>query len=378
MGKFLTQICLYDRILEEDSIFLRKFSKKTERKGMSMSKTMLDYIREIPNYVKDSICSSNEEPEKLVDSFDAGEYSSVTIVASGSSFHAAGCAKYYLRDKLNVPVYVETPFTFVHYESIDRKSFYLVISQSGRSVNSLNAIKRLCENHVAVHFLTDNEDLVSTEEMTVYRLKIGNETVPFVTKGFSATVFWLILFAHRAYCRKHGEVELLDIPAFTTCFEQQMKKAAAFFEDNKNDLMGMKRIHVCGAGPGQFVAKEGALKFCETLQMNATGYEIEEFLHGANFELKRDHTVFLISSSEATDIRVRQLKENLPFLCDRVYAIERLDQWDERIAAILYCCFFQTLVYLINKEGGNEIPLMKKEYLMFEDMMKAKTMNYYE
>ena len=108
-----------------------------------MSKTMLDYIREIPEYIRKCLESSGNDVERLADCFCDNTYSSLTIIASGSSFHAAGCAKYYLREKLNMPVYIETPFTFVHYEPVYEDSFYIVISQSGRSINTLNAIGKI-------------------------------------------------------------------------------------------------------------------------------------------------------------------------------------------------------------------------------------------
>lgn len=344
-----------------------------------MSRTMLDYIREIPEYIRNSMEDPKAEWRMLAEAYRKELYSSITIIASGSSFHAAGCASYCLRKELHVPVYMETPFTFAHYGIVDPKSFYIVVSQSGRSVNSLEAARLLKEKGVTVHFLTDHPDMSSEVRQQIYHLKIGNEKIPFVTKGFSATVFFLLAFAKDS-CRESARQRTpwLDTDLFSRQFAGQIKAAQDFFEANRKHLLEMNRIHICGGGPGRYVAAEAALKFCETLQMSASGYEIEEFLHGGNFELKRDHTVFLIDSAPAIHGRALQLQENLPGLCGHAYLLKDAEQKDEDAAAILYSCFFQTLVYELNRAKGNEIPLMKKEYLEFEESMKAKTINYYQ
>lgn len=367
----------YDRILLQGSIFLG-LSDLQKVKGGIMSQTMLDYIRKIPDYMKKQMKAREPGWKDLADCFCLEKRRSVTIIASGSSFHAAGCALYDLQRLLEAPVYIETPFSFVHYGRVDPNSFYLAISQSGRSRNTLQATQYLTENGVSVSFLTDNEEIVRTERLWIHPLHIGGEKIPFVTKGFSATVLFLLGFGHEISRRRGKEkTAWIDEERFSQAFMRQMEKAAVFFEENRDKLLKMKRIHICGGGPCRYVAAEAALKFCETLQMSATGYEIEEFLHGGNFELRKEHTVFLIDSSDAVHDRACQLFENLPILCDSVYWQDRVENMDEGAASVLYACFFQTLVYQINRAMGNRIPVMKPEYLKFEEEMKAKTMNYY-
>lgn len=345
-----------------------------------MSMTMVDYIHDIPTYIKNQMSFSESEWKRLAMKFYDGTYSSFSIIASGSSYNAANCAKYHLKEKLGVPVYLFTPFTFINYESVDKHSFYLVISQSGRSVNSLSAVNMLNEHNITAMFLTDNEEIFSTDGQCVFQLGIGGEQIPFVTKGFSATVFFLLSFADYAYSLRTEETFCVwDTDSFANSFQKQIDNAVLFFENNKKSLLTMKRVHICGAGPGQSIAVEAALKFGETLQIAATGYEIEEFLHGGNFELQKEHVVFLIQSSDCMRDRVSQLKKYLPFLCDTVFVLDQTAKHvAEGPAAILYGGFFQMLVYLINKELGDPIPIMKDRYLSFESMMKAKTQNYYE
>ena len=328
-------------------------------------KTMLDYINEIPEYITSHI--NEGDYVKLREDFINEHKSTISIIACGSSNNASNCAYHYLQDKLNVKVNIYTPYTFANYEHIDKDSFYLVISQSGRSVNTLAVIDKLKKENVLVHFLTDNKDIKDEELINVYQLDIGNEEVPFVTKGMSSTVFFLLRFASD---------DFIDLDTFNNLFKQYQQKAIDYFNENKNLLINIKRVHILGSGSSKGVASEGSLKFCETLHVGASGYEIEEFLHGGNFELQKDHEVIMINS-KFDEVRVNQLKNNLSILCDNYYVLDKTGM-DESISSLIYLAFFQTLVYLINKEKGNNIPLMEDKYLEFESHLKAKTINFYE
>ncbi|MBO4359210.1 MAG: SIS domain-containing protein, partial [Erysipelotrichaceae bacterium] len=154
---------------------------------------MLDYINEIPVYMDEH--RGRGDYLRLRSDFDASGAGSLTVIASGSSNNATNCARYGMRDGLDKEIFIHTPYTFVNCEKIDRNSFYIVISQSGRSKNTLNVVRMLKEAGVTVHFITDNGELSEDEHMKVYHLDVGNEEVPFVTKGMSATVFFLLRFA---------------------------------------------------------------------------------------------------------------------------------------------------------------------------------------
>ena len=329
-------------------------------------KTMLDYINEIPEYIK----THNESGDflKLKKDYIKENKKSLTIVASGSSNNASSVAYFYLISKLNVDVNIFTPYTFNNYERIDKESFYVVISQSGRSINTLKVIEKLRNENITVHFITDNKEIKDEDNLKVYQLDDGNEEVPFVTKGMSSTIFFLLKFA---------DSNFVNVDEFEKYFKEYQNKANVFFENNKDKLLNTKRVHILGSGPSLAVAREGSLKFQETLHVAASPYEIEEFLHGGNFELQKDHYVFIVNSNDCENKRIEQLKQNINILCDNLFVLERVS-FDESISCLVYLAFFQTLVYLINKEKGNSIPMMEDKYLEFESKLKAKTINYYE
>ena len=326
--------------------------------------TMLDYIKAIPEYIEEH--RNKGDYQKLREDYLEENRKSVTIVASGSSNNASRCALYSLKQLLHKEVNVYTPYTFVNHEQIDPESFYIVISQSGRSRNTLEVIDRLKEAGVTAHFITDNKEIEEDELLKVYQLDVGNEEIPFVTKGMSATVFFLMSFAGAQFSE-----------GFADAFHAYQQKAEACYEENKEILDLIRRVHIIGSGAYQAVACEGALKFCETMQIAASGYETEEFLHGGNFELLRDHLIIAIDS-EKDHRRVQQLKQSHHVLCDHFISIETAKDFKEHEAVILCLAFFQTLAYRMNVARGNPVPTMKDRYLEFEGLLKAKTVNYYQ
>lgn len=331
---------------------------------------MMDYILEVPPFIE-SKQQDETWTKALQEAFQKQKSAYLHIIASGSSNHAAWCAKQYMEQQLHLPLRISFPFTFYAYEEVDAQAFYLFISQSGHSTNTLKALQKVQKQQQPVHLLSANAFDQQEDDIHHYNLDIGKEEVPFVCKGFSSTLLYLLTFA--------AKLAHTTLPHELAClYRAQIAKANAFFIEHKEALVKVKRIHLCGYGANLHGAREAALKFCETLQIAATAYEIEEFLHGGYLELEREHAVFLIRSHSYGDTRVLQLAKHLPALCDHVYMEEVDFEVEEAISPLLHIAFFQTLVYRINEAKGNRIPMMKACYIAFEKQLKTKTVSYYD
>ena len=62
-----------------------------------------------------------------------------------------------------------------------------------------------------------------------------------------------------------------------------------------------------GIGPGLGVAQEGALKLEETVGLPSNFYEMEEFLHGPVYEIKKPHSIFLVDVDRESHDRALQI-----------------------------------------------------------------------
>ena len=333
-------------------------------------KTMINYIQEAPMKIEEKL--NNELWGAELTEFFKSVKDELIIIASGSSYNAASCGKLSLEKLLDIRVEIITPYTFTNYQRIRSTACYLLISQSGNSVNTLCAAELLKGLSIPFHMITDNKKIRSDPFMTVSHLDIYNEEIPFVTLGFDLTVLMLLKCAFQA-----AACSLKDFDKISEKQRDYYKKGLLFYEANKQWLKDISRIHICGSGANEYCAKEGALKFCETLQIAATAYETEEFMHGGFLELNKSHVVFMISDSVSKD-RMKQFQTYLPMLCDHVYLLDDTENIEEAIQPLYYIVFFQTITALMNRAVGNEIPSMASKYIKFEKQMKSKTIGYDE
>lgn len=343
-----------------------------------MKTTMFDYIKETPELMREKIKNASQWTGAIAQGWRQMPYSCLTIVASGSSYHAAQCAKLFLEDCLNSPVYILTPFYFEYYHKIREDSMHVFISQSGYSTNTLSAMEKLKKQNISHHLITNNREIKSNAYMEVHNLDIGEEYVPFVTKGFTLTLLFLTLFGVCLIPTEQAKRYHDALGSIPGLFEKQQSAARTFFEQQKLVLVKTKRIHICGYGANLYTVYEAALKFCETLQVAASAYETEEFLHSGYLETEENHLVLLLDQEKEGQNRVRQLQQNLPSLVKAVYTVKGAETIPAVLSPLANIAFFQTLVYLINEHKGNTIPSMKEKYIEFEIKLRTKTVNYYK
>src|SRR5699024_7812404 len=106
-------------------------------------KWMIDYIKEEPEVCKEMLNNRSKITKDLVKKYTAKSYKGILLVGSGSSNNIALSSKPALEKYLDIPVVVKTPRTYAMY---NYKYFdgYLVLclSQSGRSTNTIDAVRR--------------------------------------------------------------------------------------------------------------------------------------------------------------------------------------------------------------------------------------------
>ena len=109
---------------------------------MEHKKTMLDYIADCPEFIRNNVADSAALTKPLVDEYVNGGYKNIWIVACGSSSNGSLCARQFIRRHLKCEVKIVTPFNFVSSENdFGETDMVVVVSQSGYSLNALDAIK---------------------------------------------------------------------------------------------------------------------------------------------------------------------------------------------------------------------------------------------
>lgn len=300
---------------------------------MTNTPTMMTYILESSHQMKQNIENAKDITKQLVDLYTQKDYRTIWIIACGSSSNGSQCAKPFMMKTLNCDVKIVNPSTFLYSENkIKDDDFVLVISQSGCSTNSIEAIQKLKEMNIFSVALTGNQDcdIAKIADVTI-DWQVGIESVGFVTKGVSTLCLFLDLFAIEAAYRK-GILsqnkyetlyqELQDIPSRHIHVQKQ---AMQLYETNKKVFTSMQVVYFIGFAQGYGIATEGALKFGETIKVPSFAYEAEEYIHGPNYQLTPNYTVFMFDDMELGSQRMGQIYQATQSVTDHVFMVSNQD-----------------------------------------------------
>lgn len=300
-----------------------------------MTKFMVECLQEAPAACERVLKGKGGDIGRLAELYLAKPYRKLVLVGSGSSYNIAQCAKYALEKFLKRKVEILTPIAFAKYDyEYHEEALIICISQSGRSTNTIAAIQRAKEKNydVAAISMVPNSPLTNyCEHVFVYGSYTG-ETDSFVCRGFSASVVFFVQFALEAGLKsgvitkevyKEEFSQLNKVIAFMPQAQEIVRK---FYVSFAKELYAMKRGMCIGIGAGTGILNEACLKFSETTGIPTNGYELEEFLHGPAFEVKKDHGIFILDINEETHDRTMSIFEACKELSDKVYLITRFKE----------------------------------------------------
>lgn len=358
------------------------------------SKTVLDYIQSCPEYIRRNVADCEALTRPLVDEFVNGGYNTLWIVACGSSSNGSWCARQFIRRHLGCEVKIVTPFHFVVSEhDFGEKDMVVVVSQSGYSLNALEAIRVIRSMGRRCIGLTGdlNSDLAQCCDV-VANYGVGRETVAYVTRVVTTLALFFMLFAVQAAQRLGRKTA-----AETETLRRQLVAAAdvnaavqatwpEFLARHYRQMSGMTNAYVCGVGANMGTAYEGALKFGETISIPTGAYEIEEYIHGPNIQMTPRYTVFLIDGGEGSE-RIHQIYEGSRIVTDNAYLITNNPAYKgednvfyvdcslpEEITPLCYLPVFQLTAYQLTEDLSRWMkhPLQHR----MEQEVSAKSENY--
>lgn len=261
--------------------------------------TMIDFVKDTPPQVRKNVERSRELTQSLVDEYVKKDYRRILIVACGSSYNGSLCGRPFLQKITGKDVKVIPPFTFVHFnEGFDDDDFIVVVSQSGRSTNAIEALEFIkSKGHKTIGITADvNSDFKDICDLTL-EWGIGVETVAYVTKGVATLAEYFMLFGIEAQLRKglisekEAEDYKKEILKAMDAHEQLQASALKYVDTHVKQLYNMQELYVISAGANLGTATEAALKISETVKIHATAYECEEFLHGPVYPMNTRYSL---------------------------------------------------------------------------------------
>jgi glucosamine--fructose-6-phosphate aminotransferase (isomerizing) len=248
---------------------------------------MLKEIHEQPLRLKNTLRLQDKYLELMTTFLDrAGE---VFLVACGTSYHACLAASY-MFSKLSFlathPV-VASEFVEQHGKSVNIDSTLLVISQSGETADTLDAVESARLRAATVLGLTN---IVGSTLTRIARVYICQQSGPEIgvaaTKTFTSQLSVLSQLAIRL-AKKRGKISHVEIEDIEEKLEQipDIVESVILSQEEKvkqlaKKYRGKQAFFFLGRGISSAVALEGRLKLMEIAYLPSIAYPAGESKHG--------------------------------------------------------------------------------------------------
>ncbi len=245
---------------------------------------MLKEIFEQPQAVHNTLLGRMTEVD--ANGFFQSGYTSVKLLACGTSYHAALIGKYVLEEVARVPATVELASEYRYAPSPAERPIVILLSQSGETADTLGAAREAKRRGCRTLGITNivGSSLTRETERTMYT-RAGLEIGVAATKTFTAQVVALYLVAIRMGLDRRtldpeeaGRLrdELRTIPRHV----QTVLNQAEAVEAAARGHAGARDMFFIGRGINYPVAMEAALKMKEISYIHAEAYAGGELKHG--------------------------------------------------------------------------------------------------
>jgi len=245
-------------------------------------------------------------PEAGLSPEEMKKISRISLVACGTSWHAALVAKYWLEKWARIPVEVDIASEF-RYRSLllDESVLVIPISQSGETADTLAGLRLAKKMGARVLAICNVLGSTITREAdgTIYT-HAGPEIGVASTKAFTCqltALFLLTLFlseARKTIRAKEGKAfarALLALPALIEAelprLQEETARIAEAFAQSRDFLY-------LGRGSHFPIALEGALKLKEISYIHAEGYAAGELKHGPIALIDREMPVLALAPKD--------------------------------------------------------------------------------
>lgn len=241
---------------------------------------------------------------------------SVTIIACGTSFHAAMVARYWLEGVAGIPCSAEVASEYRYRDSVPNPNALIVtISQSGETADTLAALKHAKSlGHTnTLSICNAPESALVRESGLRFLTRAGPEIGVASTKAFTTQLTALLLLAlvlGKLRGRISAEQEAMHLEALrhlpsmvnqVLLLEPQIELWAERMAFKQHALFLGRGLHYP-------IAMEGALKLKEISYIHAEAYPAGELKHGPLALVDSDMPVVAIAPNDAL---LEKLKSNL-------------------------------------------------------------------
>jgi glucosamine--fructose-6-phosphate aminotransferase (isomerizing) len=301
----------------------------------------------------------------------------VTLVACGTSFHAALVARYWIEALAGLPCAVEVASEYRYRKQVvPADALFVTLSQSGETADTLAALRLAKSSGYAATLAICNvpESSLVRESDLVLLTHAGPEIGVASTKAFTTQLVALLLMtvalghenAMGEAAEAHVVALLRALPGKVEAvldLDDRIAALAEVFVDKQHTLF-------LGRGEQYPIAMEGALKLKEISYIHAEAYPAGELKHGPLALIDEQMPVVAVAPNNAL---LEKLKSNLeevrarggqlyvfadlhvPMLEDEGVTVIRLPETDDLIDPIIFTIPLQLLAYHVAVLKGTDV-----------------------
>ena len=273
-------------------------------------------INEIPRMLKDiSISMSSREDAREL--FKNHNFTSVIIVARGTSDNAGHYLKYLLETQMGLPVGLASPSAATMYPASFKyeKCLLIAISQSGQSTDLLTFAKAAQAGGGFLLSITNDENSPLAKLSNIHiPILAGPELAVPATKSYVGQLMVSYLLV-MAWAGKSMSAEAITSAA------NAILSDSINYKDFAKNLDISKPIYVLGRGFSYPNAKEFALKLQETCLVPVQGMSSSDFMHGPIASLNPSAQVVFIAPHQLPRESFGEAPERVRRITNKVYWI---------------------------------------------------------
>jgi glutamine---fructose-6-phosphate transaminase (isomerizing) len=258
----------------------------------------VDFLNQISPYVWDYMGITSEYAKNL---------KNIHYVGCGSSWHASCIGKFFFEYIAKIPVHVHlaTEFRYIPFFPAEN-SLYIAVSQSGETVDTLEAMRLIASHHMPTVALSNVASSTMVREAGGLLLtQAGYEIAVVSTKVFSAQLAVMYWLAHRVALEK-GLINKKQLAAAQDDLLVVAQVLENCMENYKIDLaqyLGKKYAQYhnfifLGRHDSYPFAQEAALKLKETAYVYTLSYSAGELKHGPLALVDANTPVVVFSSQD--------------------------------------------------------------------------------
>ncbi len=248
-----------------------------------LTKPMYGYWKKQPEKFRDILACRKSLVAEFVEVYRAARPDRLYLVGSGTSLNACRAAAEHMSGILGIEVscaassripaiYAENPM-------------FVFLSQGGSSTNTLAAMERLGQ-WPYVTITGEEESEIRRRSAHHMFIGCGAELAGPKTVGYTSSVLNLTLCALEsaletgAITRQGYDDTIAVLERAADNMEENIRRTEAWFERNRETLLGIQKYVIVGKASSADAAAEGALKMLETVKVPVLAFEFDEYLHG--------------------------------------------------------------------------------------------------